>query len=205
MDRFDLRWPKTDACFLTDGRRCRIIWRPPGGRGPAGSIDNNVLCKERLAASLTLTPDLLGDLKSRGYPDLADEIEALAGGTLAVASDDARARVRRWLQDLPGDADWQDAGTRRGKAWIELAVVDGETVELRVPASRRRSEWVARRTPRRGGKPAFVIATDLKGIFAHLVGELSDEAMEIIDQALTACAELDHPEILDARNRWAAR
>lgn len=205
MDRFDLHWPKTDACFLTDGRRCRIVWRHPRGRGPAGSIDNNLLCKQRLADSLALTPDLLGDLKSRGYPALADEIQALSGVTRANAGDDAHARVRRWLEDLPGSSEWQDAGARRGKTWIGLAVVGGETVELRVPASRGRSEWVVRHTPGvGGGKASFVVATDLKGIFAHLVGKLADNATDIVDQALAACAELDHPEILDARNRWAA-
>ena len=33
MDRFDLKWPRTDATFYTDGWRCRIVWRQKGGLG----------------------------------------------------------------------------------------------------------------------------------------------------------------------------
>ena len=75
MDRFDLRWPKTDATFFTDGCRCRIVWRQKGGMG--GTIDNNVQCVTRVAQSLDGAPYLLGALKARGHVRLATQIESL--------------------------------------------------------------------------------------------------------------------------------
>ena len=75
MDTFDLKWPKTQATFYTDGWRCRIVWRAQGG--PGGSIDNNDLCKRRLADSLSGAPYLLPALRARGYGNLASEIESL--------------------------------------------------------------------------------------------------------------------------------
>ena len=41
VDTFDLKWPKTQATFYTDGWRCRIVWREQGG--PGGTIDNHGL------------------------------------------------------------------------------------------------------------------------------------------------------------------
>lgn len=75
MDKFDLRWPKTDATFFTDGCRCRIVWRQKGGMG--GTIDNNVQCMTRVAQSLDGAPYLLGALKARGHDRLASDIESL--------------------------------------------------------------------------------------------------------------------------------
>ena len=52
MDTFDLKWPKTDATFYTDGWRCRIVWRQSSGMG--GTIDNNQQCKKRGADGIGL-------------------------------------------------------------------------------------------------------------------------------------------------------
>jgi hypothetical protein len=198
MDRFDLHWPKTDASFLTDGRRCRIVWRTGTGTGtgPGGSIDNNDLCKKRVADSLTLAPDLLGELTSRGYPDLAAEIRALAGG------EDERGRVMRWLDGLPGEPAWEETGTRRGKSWIRLGAAEGESLELRPPARRGKAEWVLRRSAPSARKPACVVAPHLKGIFSYLVGRAGESPLALVETALAACAELDHPDAVAARERW---
>ena len=82
MDTFDLKWPKTDATFYTDGWRCRIVWRQSGGMG--GTIDNNQQCKKRVADSLSGAPYLLAALQARGHSNLATEIEDLAATTAAV-------------------------------------------------------------------------------------------------------------------------
>lgn len=82
MDTFDLKWPKTDATFYTDGWRCRIVWRQSGGMG--GRIDNNQQCKKRVADSLSGAPYLLAALQARGHSNLATEIEDLAATTAAV-------------------------------------------------------------------------------------------------------------------------
>ncbi len=87
MDTFDLKWPKTDATFYTDGWRCRIVWRQSGGMG--GTIDNNQQCKKRVADSLGGAPYLLAALQARGYGNLVTEIEdlaATAAAELAVVS-----------------------------------------------------------------------------------------------------------------------
>jgi hypothetical protein len=57
MHNFDLHWPKTTALLNTDGQRLRIIWRASGGIG--GTIDNNELCKKRLAVWLCFAPSLM--------------------------------------------------------------------------------------------------------------------------------------------------
>lgn len=204
MDRFDLHWPNSDASFLTDGRRCRIVWRSAPGRSrlPGGSIDNNALCKKRLADSLALAPDLLGDLKSRGYTELAAEIEGLAASSQAAAPDD---RVRQWLDALPGDAAWETAAPRRGKTWIVVAQLRQETFELRAPTGRKATEWVLRRSAG-AGKPQFIVAQDLRGIFSFLLcaGEDAgeDDAAALIDEVLAACAHLDHSDVSVARDSW---
>ena len=82
MDRFELHWPSMDAQLLTDGWRCRIVWRQKGprsrhGAGMGGSIDNNLLCVRRVAESLDGAPELLTALKARGHHRLAEQIEAL--------------------------------------------------------------------------------------------------------------------------------
>ena len=76
MDTFDLKWPKTDATFFTDGWRCRIVWRERRG-GLGGTIDNNEQCKRRVAASLLNAPYLLNALRARGHGLLAEEIELM--------------------------------------------------------------------------------------------------------------------------------
>ncbi len=81
MDRFELNWPGVDAQLLTDGWRCRIVWRQRGrhhANGIGGTIDNNVQCVRRLAESLDGSPYLLGALRSRGHDRLARQIETVA-------------------------------------------------------------------------------------------------------------------------------
>ncbi len=145
MDNFDLRWPKTDATFYTDGNRCRIVWRQKGGIG--GSIDNNQLCKRRVADSLLCAPELLKDLKVRGYSGLAAEIEEMAPASPITPSPASNAPSRhapssknkpaktkptktqsaqpvpssnpkRWLASLSGVSETQECGIRRGKNWV---------------------------------------------------------------------------------------
>ena len=77
MDTFDLRWPQTTATFCTNGWRCRIVWRGKKGN-MGGTIENNDLCKRRVADSLDGAPGLLAELRAAGHVDLAEEIETLA-------------------------------------------------------------------------------------------------------------------------------
>ncbi|MGD8832053.1 MAG: hypothetical protein PVF57_15725 [Pseudomonadales bacterium] len=90
MDRFELNWPNMDAQLLTDGWRCRIVWRQRGQRrqhsGIGGTIDNNLQCVQRVAESLDGVPYLIGALKARGHDRLARQIESLAGESEALAS-----------------------------------------------------------------------------------------------------------------------
>ena len=148
MDRFDLRWPKTEATFFTDGCRCRIVWRQKGGMG--GTIDNNVQCMTRVAQSLDGAPYLLGALKARGHDRLATQIESLlteqhqsAPARRAVATPvrkpmraerpsrssrpkpKAAPRKRAapgadWLDQLSGSMAFETAKNRRAKVWAEL-------------------------------------------------------------------------------------
>ena len=79
MQSFDLKWPKTTATLFSNGWRCRIVWRTDRGMG--GAIDNNDQCKRRIADSLIGAPLLLEQLRSAGFTELADEVEALAEKT----------------------------------------------------------------------------------------------------------------------------
>ncbi len=79
MQSFDLKWPKTTATLFSNGWRCRIVWRTDQGMG--GAIENNDQCKRRIADSLIGALLLLEELRSAGFTELADEVEALAEKT----------------------------------------------------------------------------------------------------------------------------
>ncbi len=96
MDTFDLKWPKTDATFYTDGWRCRIVWRQSGGMG--GTIDNNQQCKKRVADSLSGAPYLLAALQARGHSNLATEIEDLAETSTAEPAAHSAVTARLVVQ-----------------------------------------------------------------------------------------------------------
>jgi hypothetical protein len=76
VDSFNLNWPNTTATLFTNGWRCRIVWRSTGGMG--GTIDNNGVCKRRLAENLTHSESLLAELRTAGHEELAVEIEGMA-------------------------------------------------------------------------------------------------------------------------------
>ena len=103
MDRFDLKWPSTDATFYTDGWRCRIVWRQKGGIG--GTIDNNAQCLRRVADSLDGAPYLLSALKARGHDRLARVAHCSAiqcghaGEAKALYVLEGRAATRRQVAD----------------------------------------------------------------------------------------------------------
>lgn len=47
-------------------------------RGPSGTLNNNELCKQRVAIGLSFAPELLSQLKAKGHTTLAEEIDARA-------------------------------------------------------------------------------------------------------------------------------
>ena len=228
MDTFDLKWPKTQATFYTDGWRCRIVWRQQGG--PGGAIDNNDLCKRRLADSLPGAPYLLPALRARGYGNLASEIESLAtfdtedAGSAgnsppvrqsrppaaAPRSETLRSagvdRLQTWLAALPGDATFAETSDRRARVWLEAGVQNGEHLYLKAPAARGRQEWVLKRTwpdgdPNRGDrKPEYVAAPFLRGVLSYLAGRGIDAS--VFESLLSACEILDHPEPAQAAAGW---
>ena len=228
MDTFDLKWPKTQATFYTDGWRCRIVWRAQGG--PGGSIDNNDLSKRRLADSLSGAPYLLPALRARGYGNLASEIESLVEQEAGpVESGDAsssarpgrppvaapRAEVRRttqvdriqsWLADLPGDATFAETGDRRARVWLEAGAFGAETLLLKSPAAKGKQEWVLKRTWPDGDakqasrKPEYVAAPHLRGVLSYLAGRGADAS--VFESLLGACKLLDHPDPAQAAASW---
>lgn len=214
MEQFDLHWPNMDASFLTDGHRCRIVWRRAMGKRPmpGGSIDNNELCKARLAQNLALTPKLLDELRSRGFVELAAEIAALVPADALVPDEEPHLRIERWLHALPGDAAWQETGARRGRGWVVVSGGRQEVLELRMPAGKRRPEWVLKRSApsegkRTGNKRAdstCIAAPHLKGIFCWIVAGYEAEAGAVLTDLFAACVDVDHPEMVEARQAWQA-
>jgi len=148
MDTFDLNWPQTTATFCTNGWRCRIVWRGKKG-GMGGTIENNDQCKRRVADSLEGAPELLEELRTAGYMDLAEEIQTLAplpspqkpspqkpspqprasrtdvpAKSKKVSAPTPAELIHSWASALSGGADWEACSNRRAKSWLEVAKVD---------------------------------------------------------------------------------
>ncbi|MEZ5561325.1 MAG: hypothetical protein R3E86_22640 [Pseudomonadales bacterium] len=212
MDTFDLRWPGSRATLHTDGWRCRIVWRQDNGMG--GSIDNSQLCKRRVAAGLSLAPDLLAVLKARGHERLAGEIEALArapgGGPAAGESRAQNARqdgewplIQRWLERLDGEPHWSRCDGKRARSWITLGEIDTESLQLKVPARRGRREWVLKRAWSDGShRPEYVVAASLRGLLCCLLERPELRRCAFVEQWLGACDEVTHAELVAAARRW---
>ncbi|MGE0623631.1 MAG: hypothetical protein AB7I04_15650 [Pseudomonadales bacterium] len=222
MDRFELNWPNMDAQLLTDGWRCRIVWRQRGrnhANGIGGTIDNNLQCVRRLAESLDGAPYLLGALRSRGHDRLARQIETAADAEAPMHGEPVRAEPRRverraptrapavppttvWLKALEGSDVWEAATGRRAKAWIEIGRLGEEALFLKAPAPKGKPEWVIKRTwpeaPKR--KAEYVAAAGFKGIARWLLGNGADEAF--IEQLLGAASALDHEALEAAAGAW---
>lgn len=211
MDRFDLKWPKTDATFFTDGWRCRIVWRQKGGMG--GTIENNVQCVERVARSLDGAPYLISALKARGHDRLANQIESLADTPAPLAEPQAAPRKRTaremgeaWVAQLSGSMDFESATSRRAKTWIELGVcrceAGEETLFLKTPTKRGKQEWALKRTWTDSKRKAeYIAAGAFKGIAVYLVGAGADG--RFIESLLSASVEeSDHEELKLAASAW---
>ena len=229
MDTFDLKWPKTDATFFTDGWRCRIVWRERRG-GLGGTIDNNEQCKRRVAASLPNAPYLLSALRARGHGLLAEEIEAFKSPEdpamdLSVAADakaqlavaDANpaaafeARLGSWLAGLSGESDWELTGVKRAKVWYSCGAHDvfcgqrGAELFIKPRAVKGKSDWVAKITfasPKQ--KNQYVAAAAFKGICSYLdeQGFFADE--QAVNGFLADLAGLGHAEVVAAADAWQA-
>ncbi len=229
MDRFELNWPNMDAQLLTDGWRCRIVWRQKGqrsrhGSGPGGTIDNNLLCVRRVAESLEGAPDLLNALKARGHERLASQIEALvatggaegaaASGPSASGSPAAARPAKpapapdpdRWLDALQGEASFQASRAKRAKVWLELGPLpeSGEVLLLKTPAAKGKAEWVVKRTwpEEPGRKPEYVASAAFKGIAAWLLEAGADDAF--LERLFAVAAPEIHPELAAASAAWHA-
>lgn len=189
MDSFDLHWPNATATLYTDGARLKIVVRDK--RGPSGTIQNIELCKDRVAFGLDFAPNLLADLKARGYGDLADEIEARAEPEPQAASDP----IAEWRASLEGDDSWEACGTKRTTKWHDL----GNGLSLKLPPKRGKQEWALRETHEEG-KPTYVCAPSLKGILCSL----ADRGPEFFAATIAACAEFssEHPELESAVGAW---
>lgn len=226
MDRFELNWPNVDAQLLTDGWRCRIVWRQRGrfhGNGIGGTIDNNLQCVRRLAESLDDSPYLLSALRSRGHNRLARQIETVSdteaapparaahrvdasGPNVASAATDAptpmRAPAAAWLNALAGSDAWEAADNRRARTWIEVGQLGEEALLLKAPAPKGKPEWVIKRTwpdaPKR--KAQYVAAGEFKGIVRWLVDAGADEAF--IEGLLGAASAMDHEALSAAAGAW---
>lgn len=177
MDSFDLRWPKTNATLHTDGWRLKIVVRDK--RGPSGTIDNNELCKQRVANGLSFAPKLLSQLKAKGHGTLADDIEKLAASIPEARP--ARDVVGEWLDKLPGSDEWESCGTKRARSWHAIS----DVYELKPPAKRGKKEWVLR-TSNPDGKTGYLAAADFKGICTSL----RDNEVDFFESFLGACAAL---------------
>lgn len=224
MDRFELNWPNMDAQLLTDGWRCRIVWRQRGrhhGAGMGGTIDNNLQCVRRLAESLDGAPYLLGALRSRGHDRLARQIESAAGSEAlrpvraeTGPREPRRAEARRparaptvppsaaWLQALTGSDAWEAASDRRAKTWMEIGQLGEEVLLLKAPAPKGKPEWVIKRTwPDAAKRKAeYVAAGEFRGIARWLVDAGADEAF--IEQLLSALSALPHEALEAAAGAW---
>jgi hypothetical protein len=231
MDRFDLKWPKTDATFYTDGWRCRIVWRQKGGMG--GTIENNAQCVQRLAQSLDGAPYLLGALKARGHDRLATEIESLVERedktpvveTVAAADRAVGTSVKRPARaEKPGVP---KAAPRRADPAERLAKwVDGlEGAADFEPASNRRAKtWIELgelgdenlllKTPAAKGKQEWVLKrTWSDGRKAEYVAApafkgIARHLLEarataaFMEALLGACEGVKHDELHAAANGW---
>ncbi len=185
MDSFDLHWPNSTATLYTDGTHLKVVVRDK--RGPSGTIQNVELCKERVAFGLDFAPGLLDELKAKGYGELADEIEQRVH---PVADP-----VTEWLAALSGDGSWEACGTKRASTWHEIAA----GFFLKLPAKRGKQEWALKETPHEG-KPAYLCAPELKGIFCAL----HDRAPAMLPGVIAACADIaaEHAEIEQALAAW---
>lgn len=229
MDTFDLKWPKTDATFFTDGWRCRIVWRERRG-GLGGTIDNNEQCKRRVAASLRNVPYLLNALRARGHGVLAQEIEELkqpvdhAGDrSIAAAAQSAavaagcnpaaafEARLGSWLAAMSGDCEWQLTGVKRAKVWLFCGEHDvfggqqGAELFIKPRAAKGKSDWVAKISfASAKQKNQYVAAATLQGICNYLdeQGFFADE--QTVDGFLAALADADSAELAAAADAWRA-
>lgn len=217
MDTFDLKWPKTDATFYTDGWRCRIVWRQRSGMG--GTIDNNLQCKKRVADSLVGAPYLLAALKARGHGNLATEIEGLVAPTNVPAAEvkvvsravpravprtpSTSERLAAWLALLEGSGHFETVNARRAKLWQPIGELGDESLALKVPAQKGKQEWVLKRSASQAKRKAqYVVAADLKGIVSHL-GEVEESrSTAFIDGMLHACESLKHPQLAAAATAW---
>lgn len=155
MDRFELNWPNMDAQLLTDGWRCRIVWRQRGQRrqhsGIGGTIDNNLQCVRRVAESLDGVPYLIGALKARGHDRLARQIESLAGenGPMASPSPEDNAAPgpgagpeKRAAPERPAAAEPQRAARKAlpaTRTWVSR--LEG-SVAFESASNRRAKTWI---------------------------------------------------------------
>ena len=191
MDSFDLRWPKTQAMLYTDGIHMKIVVRDK--RGPSGTIHNIELCKDRIAIGLPFAPNLLTELKSKGYTALAEDIEQLA--EQPAAAPEPVDVVGDWLKQLDGSDEFSVSGTKRAKQWHPL----GGDLFLKTPAAKGKQEWVLKSTPE-GEKPSYLVAANFKGICAAL----REHDEKFFDGLLGHCAEFagEHDELEAALSAW---
>jgi hypothetical protein len=192
MDSFELKWPKSQAILYTDGTHLKITVRDE--RGPSGTINNNELCKQRIAIGLQFAPNLITDLKSKGHGSLAEEIEQLVTAE-PVAPEPVRDIVGDWLDKLSGSHESEVCGTKRGKPWYPVA----DELALKTPAKRGKSEWILKTTSA-DAKPTFITATDFKGICCAL----RDRGTDFFDAFLGQCADFaeDHENVREAIGAW---
>ncbi len=207
--------------------------RRHGSGSMGGTIDNNQQCVKRAAESLEGAPYFLSALRARGHQRLAAQIESAATGTGAAAQPPVRSPRREeprerpaprraerrerqvadepaqavWLSALEGDAAFETARDKRSKTWYELGspVVPGESLLLKTPAAKGKSEWVLKRTwPDDAGRKAeFVVAGSFKGVARHLV----DAGIQAqgVEQMLSALSGVEHPELVEAAKAWRAK
>ncbi len=191
MDSFDLRWPKTQAMLYTDGIHMKIVVRDK--RGPSGTLNNVELCKDRIAIGLPFAPNLLTDLKTKGYSQLAQEIEQRAA--MPAPSAKPKDVVGEWLDAMSGTDEFAACGTKRAKVWHPVA----KNLSLKIPAAKGKQEWVLKTTPE-GEKPSYVAAPHFKGICTSL----RERREKFFEGFLSECAEFatEHDEVQAAIRAW---